>query len=109
MNTEELKKIQNHLQEQLSALENYQFEVHEAACPDPNEFASNVTDAQVKMAMQARTTSAIRDIQDTLKKMQYAGYGYCDECGEAIAPARLRAFPTASTCVECQEALEKAI
>jgi len=31
----------------------------------------------------------------------------CEECGEAIAPARLRAMPEVTTCVRCQDRLER--
>ena len=31
----------------------------------------------------------------------------CQECGEAIAPARLKAMPEVTTCVRCQDRLEK--
>ena len=34
-------------------------------------------------------------------------YGMCEECGEPIAPARLRALPEVTTCVRCQDRLER--
>jgi DnaK suppressor protein len=34
-------------------------------------------------------------------------YGVCAECGTAISPTRLRAIPDATTCVACQERLER--
>jgi DnaK suppressor protein len=34
-------------------------------------------------------------------------YGQCVECGEAIAPARLRAMPEVPTCVTCQDRIER--
>jgi len=35
-------------------------------------------------------------------------YGVCSECGEEIAPARLRVMPEVLTCVRCQDRLERA-
>ena len=34
-------------------------------------------------------------------------YGVCSECGGPIPPRRLLAVPDASTCVACQERLER--
>ena len=106
MNTSELVEIKEFLQEQLASLESYSFEMEESVCPDANEYASVVSDAAIKMAMQARTTNAIRDIQLALQKLSYEGYGYCEECGDPIGLARLKARPTATLCVNCQAALE---
>ena len=37
----------------------------------------------------------------------FGPYGTCAECSKAIAPARLKAIPEATTCVSCQEKLER--
>jgi len=31
----------------------------------------------------------------------------CEECGEPIAPARLKALPEVTTCVRCQDRIER--
>ncbi len=31
---------------------------------------------------------------------------YCEECGEPISPARLRAVPNTTLCIDCAEELE---
>lgn len=41
-----------------------------------------------------------------LKQIEDEDYGYCVECDEAIAPARLDYDPTASTCIDCAAKLE---
>jgi DnaK suppressor protein len=35
------------------------------------------------------------------KRLAEGGYGICERCGRAIAPARLEARPTARTCIRC--------
>jgi RNA polymerase-binding protein DksA len=45
-----------------------------------------------------RELSAIRA---ALARMEAGTYGTCAACGEAIAPDRLRALPTALRCVDC--------
>jgi RNA polymerase-binding protein DksA len=40
-------------------------------------------------------------IRAALARMDAGTYGVCRRCGEPIAPARLRALPTALDCVDC--------
>ena len=42
-----------------------------------------------------------------LERLREGEYGICEECGEAISPARLRAMPEVTTCVCCQDRLER--
>lgn len=105
----DFSEIKDYLENQLYALENFPFELDVNLCADANEFASTVTDTHIKAAIQARNASQIQEIQTALRKMQYEGYGYCEECGEPISLARLKARPTASLCVDCQHALETAV
>jgi DnaK suppressor protein len=42
-----------------------------------------------------------------LERLRGGNYGTCEECGEAIAPARLTALPEVTACVRCQDRLEK--
>jgi len=40
------------------------------------------------------------------EKVHEGTYGHCDQCGEPIPPARLRAMPEAIYCVSCASDLE---
>jgi RNA polymerase-binding transcription factor DksA len=51
--------------------------------------------------------SELADVEAALGRMQAGTYGECVDCGEAIAHARLRAYPAATRCIACQGALEK--
>ena len=42
-----------------------------------------------------------------LDRLRDGEYGICVECGETIAPARLRVMPEVATCVRCQDRLER--
>ena len=48
----------------------------------------------------------LRDTRAALERIQDGSYGFCEECGEAISPARLRALPWAALCIRCQEAAD---
>lgn len=49
----------------------------------------------------------IRDIDSAFLRMRTGSYGVCTDCGEAIVPPRLTAFPTAKRCRPCQENYER--
>jgi DnaK suppressor protein len=54
----------------------------------------------------AKRRQLLRDIEAALQRFDDGTYGECFECGEPIAPGRLRANPTATLCIGCAEALE---
>ncbi|WP_290649613.1 TraR/DksA family transcriptional regulator [Aquisalimonas sp.] len=49
----------------------------------------------------------LNDIEQALERIRTGDYGYCCDCGSEVAPARLRAYPTAKRCLECQEVYER--
>ena len=51
--------------------------------------------------------SELADVEAALGRMASGTYGECVDCGEGIAPARLRAYPAATRCIGCQGAFEK--
>lgn len=62
-------------------------------------------DALQQQAM-AKATQARRDqmrqrIKAAFQRLDEGEYGYCTECGEAIAVKRLALDPTLPTCVSC--------
>ena len=50
----------------------------------------------------------IRAIEAALERIADGEYGECEECGDDIPMARMRAIPTSRYCVECQEDIEQA-
>jgi DnaK suppressor protein len=55
---------------------------------------------QMKADTLARVNVAVRQLDD-------GTYGYCIDCGEAIAPSRLRAMLFAVRCRDCEESRER--
>ncbi len=49
----------------------------------------------------------IRGLEKTLKKIDDGGYGICTRCHGQIPIGRLKAMPTASTCVKCPSQTNK--
>lgn len=50
----------------------------------------------------------LAQIDAALERMEEGEYGKCEECGEAISAARLKAIPWAILCIDCQEKKEEA-
>jgi DnaK suppressor protein len=59
------------------------------------------------IAMVAREVAEIAEVEGALRRMSEGGYGQCVDCDEPIPAARLHAYPAASRCVGCQEAVER--
>lgn len=54
-----------------------------------------------------RDVTELHRVQDALARIKRGGYGVCQECGERIEPARLKAVPEARHCFECRAEAEK--
>ena len=53
-----------------------------------------------------RRRQKLLQIEAALRRIENDEYGYCQECGEDIAPARLQVDPTVLLCIRCAEANE---
>jgi len=54
-----------------------------------------------------RRRDALRRVEAALRRIEEGDYGYCLECGETIAAARLDIDPSAQLCIRCASALER--
>ncbi|WP_419785817.1 TraR/DksA family transcriptional regulator [Pseudodesulfovibrio sp.] len=102
------KAIRNHLMHTLSVLTgqetNEPFVLEN--CPDETDFASQLTLQGVNMAVRNRRSARITELEAALKRVTEKHFGICDECGDSIGIARLKANPSARLCVRCQSELE---
>ena len=53
-----------------------------------------------------RRRQKLLQIDAALRRIEGDDYGYCQDCGEDIAPARLEADPTVQLCISCASAKE---
>jgi len=61
---------------------------------------------QMAIASQQQAAQISKRIELALQRIDNGEYGYCLQCGEPIAFARLQAQPFASLCLDCQSASE---
>ena len=64
-------------------------------------------DREMNFATRSLLVERANRLAEALERLRGGDYGTCQECGEAIAPARLKAMPEVTTCVHCQDRLEK--
>ncbi|HEX2438758.1 MAG TPA: TraR/DksA family transcriptional regulator [Methylomirabilota bacterium] len=62
---------------------------------------------EIGFATRELLVERVNRIAAALERLDAGEYGQCVECGEGIAPARLRALPEVTTCVRCQDRLER--
>jgi DnaK suppressor protein len=62
---------------------------------------------EVSILLSARNKERLPAIEEALEKIGEGRYGLCEECGDHIGPARLKAMPLARYCVACQSVAEK--
>jgi DnaK suppressor protein len=66
-------------------------------------------DREMSFATRSLLVERANKLAEALDRLRGGEYGVCEECGEAIAPARLRAMPEVTTCVRCQDRLERTL
>ena len=62
----------------------------------------------IELALIQMKAETLSKINEALARLEEGAYGNCFECGEEIAPQRLRALPFAVRCRDCEEARETA-
>ena len=62
---------------------------------------------EITFSVRSRLLERANRLADALERVRSGEYGACEVCGCAIAPARLRAMPEVTTCVACQDAVER--
>jgi DnaK suppressor protein len=73
------------------------------------DLASDVTSAETLNAELVGLREQVSTIEALQRRFDVGLYGVCSSCHQFIDPARLRAFPLALRCIDCQRQLEAQI
>lgn len=68
---------------------------------DMDEQSLQLENDEVLDVLDATERSELRAVDTALARIEEGTYGTCTVCGGTIAPERLRALPTATTCRAC--------
>lgn len=74
---------------------------------DIAEIASSVLNTDLEMLVAEEDVRELKQIEDALSRIRTGNYGVCEQCGQAIKKARLKAIPFATLCVRCKEEEER--
>ena len=77
-------------------------EVH----PDILDRAVHEGQRDFAFRIRERERFLIRKIKDALSRIEEGTYGICEECGEDIPVARLKARPVTNYCLDCKTRME---
>jgi phage/conjugal plasmid C-4 type zinc finger TraR family protein len=71
------------------------------------DVAQDVERQELAFLTASRLSERARRLQSALARLRAGEYGVCSSCGAPIPPKRLLAVPDTTTCVACQERLER--
>jgi DnaK suppressor protein len=114
MTTEQLEEFRHLLNEQLHSLVGEAKDtvegMHEATkdtFADPTDRALLESNRNFNLRISDRERRLITKVQEAISRIDAGTFGVCEECGEDIGPARLRARPVTTLCIECKEDQER--
>ena len=75
--------------------------------PDPTDRASLESDRNFELRIRDRERKLISKIREALDRIEAGEFGECEDCGDIIGEARLKARPVTTLCIECKTEQER--
>jgi DnaK suppressor protein len=75
--------------------------------PDPTDRASLESDRNFELRIRDRERKLISKIREALDRIDSGDFGECEDCGDQIGEARLKARPVTTLCIECKTEQER--
>jgi len=66
------------------------------------EEATETAELERQLALEKRIRDQVAEVEHALHKFEEGTYGFCDNCGQQIDPARLEALPQVNLCLSCK-------
>jgi RNA polymerase-binding transcription factor DksA len=83
------------------------YAAHAGAAPDSGDESVATLIADLEQADLTRDLDELRALEAAYGRFAEGAYGICIDCGSDIGFERLKAFPGALRCIECQQRHEK--
>jgi DnaK suppressor protein len=74
---------------------------------DIGDEAANIYNKQVLLSLNENERLRLKEVDESLDRIENGTYGICEECGGPISLKRLEVRPVAKYCVPCLTKLEK--
>ena len=68
----------------------------------PVDTGSRTSQREQQIGVLANIQARQAQVERALERIDAGTYGSCESCGRAIAPERLEAFPSVTSCVACK-------
>ena len=75
--------------------------------PDPTDRATLESDRNFELRIRDRERKLISKIREALDRIEAGEFGECEDCGDLISEARLKARPVTTLCIECKTEQER--
>jgi len=75
--------------------------------PDPTDRATQESDRNFELRIRDRERKLMNKVKEALERLENGEFGICEECGEEISDARLKARPVTTLCIDCKMEAEK--
>lgn len=75
--------------------------------PDPTDRASLESDRNFELRIRDRERKLISKIREAIDRIEAGDFGECEDCGDQIGEARLKARPVTTLCIECKTEQER--
>lgn len=85
------------------------FDVDEQDAYDqhPADEGSELFEREKNMTVMRTLEIQLDEVNAALAKFDAGTYGQCETCGKPIGEKRLRAFPAATHCIDCQSRIDR--
>jgi DnaK suppressor protein len=74
---------------------------------DIGDEAANIYNKQILLSLNENERVRLKEVDESLDRIENGTYGICEECGGPISLKRLEVRPVAKYCVPCLTKLEK--
>jgi DnaK suppressor protein len=78
----------------------------EESFADPTDRATLESDRSMLLRIRDRERKLLSKIDEAFLRIDNGSYGQCEECGDEIGLARLKARPVTTLCITCKSAQE---
>ena len=95
----ELKRLRSYLEDEVERVID--------GSEDSVDAASEVYEREKTLAIIQTLEKKLASVERALEIAAKGGYGICEVCHNPIDPARLAVMPQSTTCISCQEKLER--
>ena len=96
-----LKAFTDRLHDLEARVSHIDAEMHQLLPADFEEQAADLENQDSLQGIEKATLQEIAQIKHAMDRIKSGQYGLCSQCGEPIAPQRLKAQPTATRCIAC--------